>query len=208
MPWLNEDLRIFKRQYRKAAFFKKHIYRSLTSVKSKEQGAHISLNGSRCRVIIPESVFKLLTLSLFPHLASQLSLPLVLPSYVVSSRWLFLVPCSLSHCSEGFLILGFFVSQISCLILKSNSPIVSGHLTFLMCHRSDISPWSMIVSTFVSKGTCLPLSCARVFCSVMYPSLWPQSLPWTTPSASVSVNLNPWFPFKKGDFFIVILSAV
>ena len=42
----------------------------------------------------------------------------------------------LSHRDEGCLVLGFCVVT-SCFIFKSNSPLVSGHLPFLMCHRSD-----------------------------------------------------------------------
>ena len=43
----------------------------------------------------------------------------------------------------GTSCLGFFVLWISCFILKGNSPLVSGHLPFLLCHRSDIipNPW-------------------------------------------------------------------
>ena len=45
-----------------------------------------------------------------------------------------------------------FYLEILCLvisgfILKSNSPLVSGHLPFLMCHRSDCLSWFPIVST-------------------------------------------------------------
>ena len=45
----------------------------------------------------------------------------------------------LSHRGEGCLVLGFVLS-VSCFILKSNSPLISGHLPFLLCHLSDVFP--------------------------------------------------------------------
>ena len=47
---------------------------------------------------------------------------------------------SLSHRGEGCPVLGFFVLWISCFIFKSNSPFISGHLPFLLCHRSGVFP--------------------------------------------------------------------
>ena len=45
----------------------------------------------------------------------------------------------LSHRGEGCLVLGFCIVT-SCFILKSNSPLASGHLPFLMCHWFDCLP--------------------------------------------------------------------
>ena len=48
-------------------------------------------------------------------------------------------PQKLSHRGEGCLVLGFVLS-VSCFILKSNSPLISGHLPFLLCHLSGVFP--------------------------------------------------------------------
>ena len=46
-------------------------------------------------------------------------------------------------CFVSCLVISGFIFEkqfISCFILNSNSPLVSGHLPFLMCHRSDCLP--------------------------------------------------------------------
>ena len=67
----------------------------------------------------------------------------------------------------------FFVLWISCFILKSDSPLISGHLPFLSCHRSDVSPnpW-LFPPVYLSLVYILSLSSpclvARVFRPVVY----------------------------------------
>ena len=71
---------------------------------------------------------------------------------VVTPRW-------------GLLILRSF----PVLFWRINSPLVSGHWPFLMCHQSDCLPWSPSVSTCSPfPSLCIyslhfPLSCASVF---------------------------------------------
>ena len=46
-------------------------------------------------------------------------------------------PC---HTAVRDVLSWVFVLSVSCFILKSNSPLVSGPLPFLVCHLSDVIP--------------------------------------------------------------------
>ena len=63
----------------------------------------------------------------------------------------------------------FFVLWISCFILKGNSPLISGHLPFLLCPWSDVipNPWlfpPVLPSLMCIKSLSSPVCIARVFC--------------------------------------------
>ena len=85
----------------------------------------------------------------------------------------------LSHSVEGCLVLGF---------LSHECPVL-----FWKVFRD---PWLFpLVPHYphVSFSLLLPLSCARVFCSVVYPSLWLQSFPCSKTSAHFFFISNSLF---------------
>ena len=61
-----------------------------------------------------------------------------------------------------------FVLWISCFILKSNSPLVSGHLPILLCPWSDVIPNPWLFSPVFPSPMCIkslssPVCVAKVF---------------------------------------------
>ena len=108
----------------------------------------------------------------------------------------------LCHTAVKFVLFWvLFCLVTSCFILKINSPLVSDHLPFLLCHQSDCLPWFLIVSTcsplptHVSYSLRLPLSCARVFRSFRSPQ------PFAT--AQVLSRHQVLYSFPPGEWFLV-----
>ena len=97
----------------------------------------------------------------------------------------------------GVSCLRVFVSWTSCFILKSNSPLISGHLLFLVCHRSDVSPdyWSFPpVSLYpdISYSLRLPLSHCQSISFIRVPPAFVHS-PHHSTKPSVLAFVYFWF---------------
>ena len=74
----------------------------------------------------------------------------------------------LCHTTVRGVLSWVFVFWISCFILSSSSPLVSGHLPFILCNRSDVipNPWlfpPVLPSLMCIKSMSSPVCVASVF---------------------------------------------
>ena len=98
-------------------------------------------------------------------------------------------------CGVCIILLGFFVLSFPVLFWNNNSPLVSGHFPFLMCHQSDCLPWFPIVSTCSLFPPCVLIVCVSL-CPLPVCSFCPRvrtftlALPYL-PSHSVLLHCIP-----------------
>ena len=99
---------------------------------------------------------------------------------------------------------GFFVLRISCFILKNNCPLILGHLPFLLCHQSGVSPipdcFHLCHPSSCVYSPHLPLSLLLV---LRIPPAHDHS-PWFKPSYHLYSRFL-YFLLKKSDFFFPAL---
>ena len=111
------------------------------------------------------------------------------------------------NCGVCLIMLGLFVLSFPVLFWNSNSPLVSGHLPFIMCHQSDCLPWFPFVSTCSLFPPCVliiyvslcpvPVCSFLPLCSCVHSSLAIVTKPWI-PSHCVLLH---WFPPREWFWF-------